>query len=335
MNNVIVGTGQAPAGSTPIQNQPPSGWTNNVVTTGSVSYFTAPTGTNPSFVPAASASNLLGQGMSGNGAPTNDVGFDPKCLVKRTPVMVGEVARASWWQYDIDIDYIKSIGGVAKCFNPGARAGAPDIGAYKAGAVTAVTPGTCMAPPIGGSGGMGGMGGMPAGGAAGTGVVAGMGGTMDAGGAPSTGGAVNAGGSVAMGGSSADAGAPAAGGAPLGAGGLGTAGSAAAGAPTAGASGTVGVGGTAPMGSGGTGNVGTGGTTPTAGAPGAGGTVGVGGSATTGGVGGGGEAPPEVAGCGCRLAPEPGRSKSVLALGLLGLGVVTLGRRRRARRSGV
>jgi parallel beta-helix repeat protein len=210
MNNVIVGTGQAPAGSTPIQNQPPSGWTNNVVTTGSVSYFTAPTGTNPSFVPAASASNLLGQGMSGNGAPTNDVGFDPKCLVKRTPVMVGEVARASWWQYDIDIDYIKSIGGVAKCFNPGARAGAPDIGAYKAGAVTAVTPGTCMAPPIGGSGGMGGMGGMPAGGAAGTGVVAGMGGTMDAGGAPSTGGAVNAGGSVAMGGSSADAGAPAA-----------------------------------------------------------------------------------------------------------------------------
>jgi len=36
MNNVIVGTGVAPAGSTPIQNQPSSGWTDNVVTTGSV-----------------------------------------------------------------------------------------------------------------------------------------------------------------------------------------------------------------------------------------------------------------------------------------------------------
>jgi MYXO-CTERM domain-containing protein len=334
MNNVIVGTGQAPAGSTPIQNQPPSGWTDNVVTTGTVDYFTAPTGTNPSFVPAASASNLLGQGTTGNGAPTNDLGFDPKCLVKRTPVMVGQVARVSTWQFDIDIDYIKSIGGVGKCFSPGMRSGAPDIGAYKAGAVPAATPGSCVAPPIGGMGGMGGMAGASAGGAAGTGVAAGMGGTMDAGGAPSAGGAINTGGNVAMGGSSADAGAPAAGGAPAGSGGLGAGGiAAAAGAPPA-AGGSVGVGGSAPMGTGGTGNVGTGGSTPTAGAPGTGGGVGVGGSATTGGVGGGaGAEAEEVSGCGCRLAPEPGRSKWVLALGLLGLGVVTLGRRR-GRRSG-
>jgi hypothetical protein len=36
----------------------------------------------------------------------------------------------SWWLYSIDDDYIKSIGGVAQCFHPKARSGAPDIGAY-------------------------------------------------------------------------------------------------------------------------------------------------------------------------------------------------------------
>jgi MYXO-CTERM domain-containing protein len=334
MNNVIVGTGQAPAGSTPIQNQPPSGWTNNVVTTGSVNYFIAPTGTNPSFVPAASASNLIGQGMSGNGAPANDLGFDPKCLVKRTPVMVGQVARASTWQYDIDIDYIKSIGGVAKCFNPGMRSGSPDIGAYKAGAVAAATPGSCVPPPIGGSGGMGGM--SATGGAAGTGVGAGMGGTLDAGGAAGASGVVNAGGTLAAGGVAADAGATATGGAPAGAGGVGAGGfvMAAGGTPSsaAGESGSA-FGGSAPMGTGGVGNGGAGGTVPAAGSPGTGGSVGVGGS-STGAVGSGGNGDAgEAAGCGCRLAPSPGRSSWVAVLGLFGLGVVTVGRRRRGRRS--
>jgi MYXO-CTERM domain-containing protein len=319
MNNVIVGTGQAPAGSTPIQNQPPTGWTDNVVTTGAVSYFTDATGMNPNFVPAASASNLVGQGTSGNGAPTNDLGFDPKCLVKRTPVMVGQVARASTWQYDIDIDYIKSIGGVAKCFNPGVRSGAPDIGAYKVGAVTTTAAGSCMPPPVDGSGGMGGMAGMPAGGAAGMG--AGMGGMVDAGGAPSAGGAMNAGGSTAVGGSSAEAGAPAAGGAPAGAGGTAGAGGV---PPAAGAGGSVSAGGSAPMGTGGTGNVGTGGSTPTAGMSATGGS-----SAAAGGVGGGGTSADaeEPSGCGCRLTPAPGREKWA-ALAFLGLGLLALGRRR-------
>lgn len=147
MNNVIVGTGQAPAGSQPIINQPPTGWTNNVVTTGTPAFFTDPVGTNPSFVPATSATNLIGAGSNANGAPTSDIGLDPKCIVKRTPVMVGSVARETWWQYDVDIDYVKSIGGVAKCFNAAARSGTPDIGAYKAGRVTSVTPGSCVPPP--------------------------------------------------------------------------------------------------------------------------------------------------------------------------------------------
>ena len=92
-----------------------------MVTTGTPTFFTAPTGTNPSFVPAASDTQLTRKGATGTGVPTTDIGLDPKCIVKRTPVMVGQVARVSTWQYDIDIDYIKSIGGVAKCFNPEAR----------------------------------------------------------------------------------------------------------------------------------------------------------------------------------------------------------------------
>jgi MYXO-CTERM domain-containing protein len=323
MNNVIVGTGVAPAGSTPIQNQPSSGWTDNVVTTGSVTYFTAPDGTNPSFVPAASASNLIGQGTSGNGAPTNDLGFDPKCIVKRTPVMVGQVARESFWQFDIDIEYIQSIGGVAKCFNPGTRSGAPDIGAYKAGAITTVAPGSCMPPPVDGTGGMGGA---PAsGGSAGTGVAAGMGGSVDAaGGVPGAGGMISDGGSLAAGGTSAGAGAPAAGGGPVAAGGMGQGGmvSASGGVPAAAGVGGSGLGGTAPMGAGGSGNVGTGGTTPTAGASATGGSFGVGGAS---------DGAAETSGCGCRVASGSSGSKWA-ALALIGLSVVTLGRRRRVRR---
>ena len=73
--------------------------------------------------------------------------------------MVGQVARVSTWQYDVDIDYIKSIGGVAKCFNPKARSGTPDIGAYRPGTVTTVMPGSCVPPPVTGAGGTSGAGG--------------------------------------------------------------------------------------------------------------------------------------------------------------------------------
>ena len=90
-NNVIVGTGQAPAGSQPVQNQPTSGWSNNVVTTGTPSFFTAPTATNPSFIPASGDTMLTGKGASGSVVPTADIGLDSKCIVKRTPIMVGQV----------------------------------------------------------------------------------------------------------------------------------------------------------------------------------------------------------------------------------------------------
>ena len=177
-NNVIVATRQAPAGSQPVQNQPTSGWSNNVVTTGSPTFFTAPTGTNPSFVPASGDTMLTGKGAAGSAIPTADIGLDQKCLVKRTPIMVGQVARVSTWQYDVDIDYIKSIGGVAKCFNPKARSGTPDVGAYRPGTVTTATPGSCVAPPITGAGGTGG-----AGRSSGTGGAGGAGGRGGSGGA--------------------------------------------------------------------------------------------------------------------------------------------------------
>ncbi len=167
MNNVIVGTGLAPAGQQAVVNQPTTGWTNNVVTTGSVSFFTDPTGSNPNFTPTGG--ELIGAG-NGSGAPASDIGFDPRCIVKRTPVMVGAVARESWWQYDVDIEYIQSIGGVAACFNAATRSGATDIGAYRAGSVTTVTPGSCVPPVVEvPTGGTGGEGGAPTGGTGGDG----------------------------------------------------------------------------------------------------------------------------------------------------------------------
>jgi parallel beta-helix repeat protein len=320
MNNVIVGTGVAPAGSTPIQNQPSSGWTDNVVTTGSVNYFTAPTGTNPDFTPAAGASNLIGQGTTGMGAPTSDLGFDPKCIVKRTPIMVGQVARASWWQYDIDIDYIKSIGGVAKCFNPATRSGAPDIGAYKSGAVA--TAPECEPPVIDpGTGGMGGTAGASgAAGAAGD-AAGGMAGVAGAAAGGASGGLSGSGGDPGAGGAAAGvAGTPAAGGAPM----AGAAGFAQGGATAGGVGGTAGVptAGAAGSATGGLAGATAGGASgASAGATAAGGLA-AGGSA--------GETPPETdPGCGCSVPRSNGASLSWL--GVAGLAAASFARRRRSR----
>ena len=180
-NNVIVATGEAPAGSIPIHNQPTSGWesSTNIVTTNAAMLFTDATATNPNFVPAMGATTLVGKATSGNGAPDNDIGFDPKCLVKRKPVMVGAIASLSHWQFDVDIDYIKSLGGVAKCFNPGMRSAPSEIGAYKKGAITTIAPGSCVPPPPDPVVMMGGAGGMAAGG--GTSLA----GASSAGGSPS------------------------------------------------------------------------------------------------------------------------------------------------------
>ncbi|MEI9937609.1 MAG: MYXO-CTERM sorting domain-containing protein [Pseudomonadota bacterium] len=196
MNNVFWATGTGPGAAT-VQNKPTSGWTNNIEGKGAVMHFTAPDGMNPDFTLAATATTLIGMGGTNAAVPTNDVGFDPKCIVKKTPTMVGMMAKGSWWQYSIDYDYIKSIGGVAKCFNPGTRSGTPDIGAYKAGAVTASPVVACVptippdhaGPPAGGAGGGGGA---SVGGATAAGGTAGS--SAPGGGSTSTSGSTSTGG---------------------------------------------------------------------------------------------------------------------------------------------
>ncbi|HET7540018.1 MAG TPA: right-handed parallel beta-helix repeat-containing protein [Polyangiaceae bacterium] len=197
-NNVIVGTGTAPAGSQAIQNKPSNFPASNLVSVGSTTLFTAPDGMNPDFTLAASASTAIGKGTTGTGVPTTDIGFDPKCLVKRTPKMYGMVAGLSRWQYDIDIDYVTMKGGVAKCFNAATRSGTPDIGAYKNGAVT--TAASCMPAPVGGGAGSGGAGSGGSSNAGGAGQVASAGAGSSLGGASSFGGAASLGGASTLGG---------------------------------------------------------------------------------------------------------------------------------------
>jgi MYXO-CTERM domain-containing protein len=150
MNNILVATGVGP-GAGVVYNQPSSGWSNNIVTKNAVSFFTAPEGTNPDFTLTSSATELIGMGATGDWVPAADIGFDPKCIVKQAPTMIGDYPAASWWEYSVDIDYIKKIGGVAKCFRPKTRPETPDIGAYANGSVEAVSTCTPTTPSTGGS----------------------------------------------------------------------------------------------------------------------------------------------------------------------------------------
>lgn len=142
INNVFVATGVG-GGEQPVYNQPSTGWSNNVATTGAAAFFPDAEGASPNFTVSNAATDLLGKALADQDVSQVDIGFDPKCIVKRAPTLVGSVASASWWQHDVDIDYIKSIGGVKGCFNPRARESA-DIGAYVAGAVTTRAPGSCV-----------------------------------------------------------------------------------------------------------------------------------------------------------------------------------------------
>ena len=126
INNIAVATGK---GGDPQAIFGGSGATlsNNVTNnTDTVDFWVDAAGTNPDFHLRSSATNIIGKGSTTE-APTEDIGFDPKCITKRAPTGTGV---QSWWLYSIDYDYIRSIGGVAQCFHPKARSGAIDIGAY-------------------------------------------------------------------------------------------------------------------------------------------------------------------------------------------------------------
>ncbi len=356
LNNVFVATGTGP-GAAAIYNQPTSGWTSNTVTTGSVSYFTDPDGTNPDFT-LKSGSTLIGKGSSG--APTNDAGFDPKCITKKAPTMVGSIAKGSWWQYSVDLDYIKNLGGVAKCFHPKTRSGTPDIGAYANGTVTVASP-PCTMPPQGGATSTGGA--TSAGGAPSAGGTSNAGGTTNVGGTTSKGGTTsNAGGASSKGGTSAGGSTStvttnAGGNTSTSSGGSTSGGSGGTATANAGGNTSSSNGGSATSNpnaggnassSGGTGQTSSGGGTSVA----AGGSASnIGGNATTGSVSKGGgnasggnastgtatpgsgdnaEAP--ASGCGCRIADQSSSSTSLAGLGLLALLALRVKRRRESGR---
>jgi len=186
----------------------------------------------------ADASSVIDQG-SPTDAPTEDIGFDWRCIKQQSGQAV------SWWQYAVDYDYIATIGGVAACFAPGVRQGTPDIGAYEFGAVTGT----------GGSAGTGGAGD--------TGGTTTTGGTVDTGGATPTGGGAATGGMVVTGGVTTTGGVAVTGGV-MTTGGTTTIGG--SGPATGGTSGTAGTGGGGPAGGAPT----SGGTSATGGNPGTG-----------------------------------------------------------------
>lgn len=160
---------------------PTTGLSNNVaVNSGPTPFFTDPAGVNPDLRPPASAAGQIENQGTAEGAPELDIGFDPKCIKQGKP----DVPYAqSWWEYSIDYDYIRSIGGVAKCFHPKQRTGGIDVGAYElSGEPHAFSsPGSCVPGPdpvdtpggTGGSGGSSGSGGASGAGAgtAGTGAA--------------------------------------------------------------------------------------------------------------------------------------------------------------------
>lgn len=73
------------------------------------------------------ATTAIDKGTSNSETPTEDIGFDFKCLKQASDLPL-------WWAYAIDYDYVASVGGVAGCFAPGARATTLDVGAYEFGA---------------------------------------------------------------------------------------------------------------------------------------------------------------------------------------------------------
>jgi hypothetical protein len=93
---------------------------------GATPFFLEPDGINPDFRIAPGSGAVIGTGSAAE-APATDIGFDPKCITRASPTGAGV---QGWWIFSIDYAYIRSIGGVARCFHPKARSGPPDLGAY-------------------------------------------------------------------------------------------------------------------------------------------------------------------------------------------------------------
>jgi MYXO-CTERM domain-containing protein len=300
--------------------------------------FVASDGTNPDFH-LASGSPLINAGTS-TSAPGSDIGFDPKCITKAKPT---GIAAPSWSAYSIDYTYIKSVGGVAGCWQPGKRPSGSgiDIGAYESGATPVTGTGGSIPPSTGGSGGngAGGHGGASAsGGASGAsgGASGASGGASGASGGASgaSGGASGASGgaSGATGGTSGSSGG--ASGSTGGASGS-TGGSSGAGGTVGASGGSSGTGSGGNLGSGGNGSGGN--SASSGGNSGSGGTTGSGGNASSGGSSGtgggtGGQGPSSsgatTSGCSCATS-QTSDSGAPFATLLIGFAAMHLRRRRR------
>jgi len=125
-NNLAVATGK-PGDTQATINTSSATNANNVTNNkGTVDFWVDPAGPHPDFHLKSSATTIIGKGTATE-APSEDIGFDPKC-VTNTPPTGTDVQ--SWWLYSVDYDYIQSIGGIAQCFHPKARSTPSDIGAY-------------------------------------------------------------------------------------------------------------------------------------------------------------------------------------------------------------
>jgi hypothetical protein len=101
-------------------------WNLAVDKNGATPFFNDPGGDHPDFHLTSTSTVAIGKGTSTQ-APATDIGFDPACIAKAPP---SAAAAPSWWIYSVDYDHIRMIGGVARCFQPKARTGAVDLGAY-------------------------------------------------------------------------------------------------------------------------------------------------------------------------------------------------------------
>lgn len=146
--NSIAAASGSPQDPSAFRFPPAAGLSNNItIDSGPTPFFTDPDGTHPDFRPPATASFQTEDLGTEGGAPDVDIGFDPRCIVKQSPSVP---FQKSWWEYSIDYEYIRSIGGVASCFHPKPRSGGPDIGAYELSGDphTFSTAGSCVPAPV-------------------------------------------------------------------------------------------------------------------------------------------------------------------------------------------
>jgi len=130
LTNTIAAASGSEADAEALVFPPESGLSNNLtLDSGATPFFTDPEGTNPDFRPPSTASaQVENLGVAGATGAEVDIGFDPKCITKESP---NAPYQQEWWIYSVDYDYIRSIGGVAKCFHPKSRTGGSDLGAYE------------------------------------------------------------------------------------------------------------------------------------------------------------------------------------------------------------